>query len=183
MPSDTRERARGSLLRAPGREIELQPVRLREGHSCLGNGAVELPRSILRPHPACAQVAKRERQQRIPRTRRHRTHLANSDRPLDPSCPGSNCGISATVRVQHRERVGGPRLAVNRHQHAAAARQHMKDPAVVRLKSDPPHRAGNARLRQPLIAALQCGDERARAPSRARDRGPRATAARRACAR
>src|SRR5688572_11876365 len=36
----------------------------------------------------------------------------------------------------------------------------MKDSAIVCLESDAPHRAGDAGLRQTLIAALQGGDER-----------------------
>ena len=53
---------------------------------------------------------------------------------LDPSTPCANRGISATVRVQHGKRIGRPRLAVNRHHDAAPARQHVKNPPVVRLK-------------------------------------------------
>ena len=79
---------------------------------------------------------------------------------LDPSCPGSNRGISATVRVQHSQRIRRPRLAVNGHEHPAPASQYMKDTAIVCLESDAPHRAGNTALRQTLIGALQCGDKR-----------------------
>ena len=63
---------------------------------------------------------------------------------LDASCPGTNRGVTATVRVQNREGVGRAGLAPHRHEDAAPPRQRIENPAVVRLKSNTPHRARQA---------------------------------------
>src|SRR5687767_4158083 len=67
---------------------------------------------------------------------------------LHPSCPGSNRGITATVRVQYCQRIRSSRLAVNRHEHAAPAGEHVKDAAIVCLEADAPHQIGRASCRE-----------------------------------
>jgi hypothetical protein len=67
--------------------------------------------------------------------------------------------------VQDGQRVGRARLAMHGDHDAAPACQHMKYPAVVRLKTDAAHRAGDTRSRQALIASLKRHDERS-APHR-----------------
>jgi hypothetical protein len=62
--------------------------------------------------------------------------------------------------VQYCQRIGGPRLAVNRDEHPSPAGQHVENATVMCLKSDPPHRRRNTGFRQGLVAALESGDQR-----------------------
>src|SRR5262249_53898789 len=79
---------------------------------------------------------------------------------LNASGPGANRRVSATVRVQQRERISRARLAADRDEDAAASDQGLEDPAVVRLKADATHRARDSELRQIARLALQRRDER-----------------------
>ena len=73
----------------------------------------------------------------------------------DASGPGANGCVSAAIGVQNRQGVGGARLGSNRDEHSAAAEKGFVNPAVVRLKSDAPHRGGNAQLSEVARASLK----------------------------
>ena len=78
---------------------------------------------------------------------------------LDATCPRANRRVAAAIRMQNRERIGGARLAANGDEHTAATRQGFENAAVVGLKSDPSHRAGDSELRQVARGAPQRVDE------------------------
>ena len=81
---------------------------------------------------------------------------------LDSSAPGAYGRVSATVRVQNRQRVCGPRIALNGDEHASARRQRVEDPSVVGLEPDAAHGARQTKLRQIVAAvSLQHGQKRA----------------------
>src|SRR5437868_5612035 len=82
---------------------------------------------------------------------------------LNASTPGANRGVAAPVRVKNRQGVRRPRLTVNRHEHAPAARQHIENSPVMRLESDASHGARDTELPQALVASLQRRNQR---PSR-----------------
>ena len=78
----------------------------------------------------------------------------------DSAGPGSNGRIAAAVGMKQREGVGRARLAADRDEDAAASGQRFEDPAVMCLKADTPHGAGEADRRQIAEGSLQRGDER-----------------------
>ena len=81
---------------------------------------------------------------------------------LDSSAPGAYGGVSATVRVQNRQRVRSTRIALDGDEHASARRQRVEDPSVVGLEPHAAHSACQTELRQIVAAvSLQHGQERA----------------------
>jgi len=73
---------------------------------------------------------------------------------LDPSGPGTNCGVAATVRVQDGKGISGPRLRSDRDKDPAPPDQRFENPPVMGLKADSTHRGRKAQLRQVLRHAL-----------------------------
>jgi hypothetical protein len=69
--------------------------------------------------------------------------------------------------MEDRQRVCRARLATDRDEHAAAGGERLKDPAVVRLKSDAPHRPGESKLRKVSRASLQRVENRPARENRA----------------
>ena len=61
---------------------------------------------------------------------------------LKPARPGANRRVAASVGVQQREGIRGSRFAPHRDEDATPAGKRLENPAVVRLKSDATHRAG-----------------------------------------
>src|SRR5205823_5786039 len=66
----------------------------------------------------------------------------NSPRRLDAARPRADGRVASAVGMQQRERVGRARLIADRDEDSAASGERLENPAVVRLKSDAPHRAG-----------------------------------------
>ena len=62
--------------------------------------------------------------------------------------------------MQHGERVGGPRLAVDGDQHATAGGERLENSAIVRLKTDAAHRSRQAELGEIARRPLKRSDER-----------------------
>src|SRR4051812_36087935 len=89
---------------------------------------------------------------------------------LDATGPGSDGGISPTVRMQYREGIGRPWLAADRHEHSTATGQRLENSGVVRLEPDTPHGAGKPQLPQIVGAALQRFEQRSMPQDRT-DRG------------
>src|SRR5262245_26546128 len=79
--------------------------------------------------------------------------------PLNAPCPPADGRMPAAVGQENRQGIGCPGLAVDGDEDAAARGERFENAAVMRLKSDAAHRAGDSELSEVPRIPLERRDQ------------------------